>query len=41
MPINFAGLTEMKIKYEESDNLLVRGTRFFTDKVAGAAGESY
>jgi len=31
-------LSDMKIQYDESDNLLIRGTRFLTDKVTNVAG---
>jgi len=29
----------MKMRFDESDNLFVRGSRFVTDKISGIAGK--
>lgn len=36
----FAEMFDMKAKYDESDNMLVRATRTFTDKVGDVFGKS-
>lgn len=30
---------DLKMKFDESDNVLVRGTRFFTDKISSVFGK--
>lgn len=30
---------DLKMKYDESDNVLIRGTRFFTDKISSVFGK--
>lgn len=32
---------DLKMKYDESDHLFVRGTRFFTDKLGSLFGKIY
>ena len=39
--ILFAEMFDMKVKYDESDNVLVRMTRTVTDKVTGIFGQFY
>lgn len=36
--IYFLGISEMKMQYDESDNILIRSSRFFTDKITNIAG---
>ena len=31
-------ISEMKMKYDESDNIFIRGSRFVSDKISGVAG---
>ncbi|XP_078488635.1 mitochondrial import inner membrane translocase subunit TIM44 [Ciona intestinalis] len=34
-------ISEMKMRFDESDNVLIRGSRFITDKVSGVAGSLF
>ena len=38
---NYAALYSMKIRYDESDNILVRTSRVVTDRVEDAFGNSF
>lgn len=38
---NLAGFFEMKMKYDESDNVLIRASRALTDKVTDVLGEHH
>jgi len=33
-----SGISEMKMRFDESDNVFIRGSRFITDKISGIAG---
>lgn len=39
LPLSPAGFFEMKMKYDESDNALIRASRVLTDKVTDLLGE--